>query len=73
MKTAVNLAIAAVEGRPNPLDDADLTKVNPDRTSLDLPEEEHQQTCSRCGRPAVGRCPHCGSPLCGDCVAGDED
>jgi hypothetical protein len=72
MRTAVKLAIAAVEGRPSPLDDADLTTVNPDRTSLDLPEEEHQEACSRCGRPAVDTCPECGSPLCEDCVAGDE-
>jgi hypothetical protein len=72
MRTDVNLAIAAVEGRPNPLDDADLTKVNPDRTSLDLPDEGHQETCSRCGRPAVGRCTNCGSPLCGDCAGYPE-
>jgi hypothetical protein len=72
MKTAVNLAIAAVEGRPRPLDDADLNKVNPDRTSLDLPEEEHQETCSRCDRPAAERCPECGSPLCEGCAAGGE-
>jgi hypothetical protein len=72
MRTAVNLAIAAVEGRPSPLDDADLAKVNPNRTSLDLPDEGHRETCSRCGRPAVDRCPQCGCPLCEDCVAGDE-
>jgi len=72
MRTAVKLAIAAVEGRPNPLDDADLTKVNPDPTSLDLPEEQCRTMCSRCGRPAVERCPECGSPLCDECVAGDE-
>ena len=67
MKTALNLAIAAVEGRPSPLDDADLAEVNPDRTSLDLPEEEHLALCSRCGRPAVDRCPECGSPVCNEC------
>lgn len=72
MKTAVKLAIAAVEGRPNPLDDADLTKVNPDRTSLDLLEEEHHGACSRWGRPAVDRCPECGSPLCDDCLGVSE-
>jgi len=50
----VELAVAAVvDGNQNPLDDADLAKVNPDRTSLDLPDEEHREMCSRCGRPAV--------------------
>jgi len=69
----VELAVAAVvEGNPNPLDE-DMSAVNPDRTSLDLPEVEHRETCSRCGRPAVDTCPECGSPLCGDCAARDED
>jgi hypothetical protein len=36
----VALAIAAIEGRPNPLDDAEMAKVNPDRISLDLPERD---------------------------------
>jgi rubrerythrin len=73
MRAAVRLAIAAVEGRPSPLDDAELTEVNPDRTSLDLPEEEHRETCSRCGRPAVDKCSECGCPLCGDCLGLAED
>jgi hypothetical protein len=55
-----------VDGNLNPLDE-DMSGVSPDRTSLDLPEEEHQGTCSRCGRPAVEECPECGSPLCEDC------
>jgi len=68
----VELAVAAVvEGNPNPLDE-DMSAVSPERTSLDLPEEGHQEACSRCGRPAVERCPECGSLLCGDCMAGDE-
>ncbi len=38
-QSAVDLAIAAIEGRPNPLDDPEMAKVSPDRTSLDLPDE----------------------------------
>ena len=65
-KSAVEMAVAAVEGNANPLDE-DMSDVNPDRTSLDLPVEEHRESCSRCGRPTVQRCPACGSPVCGDC------
>jgi hypothetical protein len=69
----VELAVAAVvEGNSNPLDQ-DMSEISPDRTSLDLTEEQCQTMCSRCGRPAVDRCAECGSPLCDDCVAEDED
>ena len=34
----MSLAIAAVEGRPNPLDDPALAPVDPAPTSLDLPD-----------------------------------
>jgi hypothetical protein len=72
-QSAVDLAVAAVvEGNPNPLDE-DMSAVNPDRTSLDLPGKGHQEMCSRRSRPAVQRCPECGCPLCKDCVAGDEE
>jgi hypothetical protein len=68
-QSAVDLAVAAVaEGNVNPLDDEGMSAVNPDRTSLDLPEEEHQETCSRCSRPAVDVCSKCGSPLCEECA-----
>jgi hypothetical protein len=63
-KTAVEMAIAAVEGNPNPLD-MDLESTDPAPTSLDLPEKEYQQvsTIPR-GRPsALGRCRACGAPL----------
>jgi len=64
----VELAVAAVvDGNLNPLDQ-DMSEVSLDRTSLDLPEEEHLGLCSRCDRPTVDRCPECGSPLCGDCA-----
>ena len=63
----VELAVAAVvDGNPNPLDE-DMSGIDPDRTSLDLPDGGHQETCSRCSRPAVENCPACGSPVCGDC------
>ena len=69
----VDLAIAAIEGRPNPLDDPEMAKVHPDRTSLDLPPgtaSVREEVCSnpRCPRPASGLCPTCGSPLCPDCL-----
>jgi len=68
----VDLAIAAVEGQPNAMD-MPMAGFDPSPGALDLPDKEHRQVCSRCGRPAVDRCPECGSPLCDDCVAGDED
>jgi hypothetical protein len=69
----VELAVAAVvEGNQNPLDQ-DMSAVSFERTSLDLPEIEHQEPCSRCGRPAAHRCIECGSPLCGDCLGHGED
>ena len=64
--TAAEMVTSFLNGTKNPLDE-DMSAVNPDRTSLDLPEEEHQEMCSRCMRPAVERCPTCGSALCGDC------
>jgi hypothetical protein len=70
-KSAVALAVASLDGTPNPLDQ-DMSAVSLDRTSLDLPEGKYQEVCSRCGSPAVERRPECGSPLCGDCAAGDE-
>jgi hypothetical protein len=66
-ESAVDLAIAALDGNPNPLD-MDMSEVDPDPTSLDLPYEEHGETCSLCSRPAVDRCPECGSPLCEECL-----
>jgi hypothetical protein len=66
-ESAVDLAIAALDGNPNPLD-ADMSEVDPDPTGLDLPYEEHRETCSRCDRPAVDQCPQCGSPLCEECL-----
>ena len=37
-QSAVNLAIAAIGDRPNPLDDPEMAAVNPERISLDLPD-----------------------------------
>ena len=74
-KSAVDLAIGAIlDGNPNPLDE-DMSAVNPDRTSLDLPGEEHEEMCSRCARPAVNRCPECRCVLCEDSLGlvGTED
>ena len=38
MRTAVDLAVAALDGNPKPLD-MDMKDIDPDPTSLDLPEE----------------------------------
>jgi hypothetical protein len=72
-QSAVDLAIAAIEGRPNPLD-MDMTGIDPDPTSLDLPQEGDGyftgEMCSnpRCTRRTVDACSGCGSPLCEECV-----
>ena len=66
-KAAVELAVAFFDGTRNPLDE-NMSGIDPDRTSLDLPDERHQEACSSCGRPAVNRCPECGSPLCERCA-----
>jgi hypothetical protein len=62
---AVEMAVAAVENNRR-VTDMPVAGVDPAPGALDLPEVE--QPCSRCGRPAVGRCPECGCPLCGDCL-----
>jgi len=64
----VDLAIAALDGNPNPLDQ-DMSEVDPAPTSLDLPYDDSQEACSRCDRPAVDACPACGSPLCEECLS----
>jgi hypothetical protein len=64
----VSLAIAALDGNPNPMD-MDMSDLDPDPTSLDLPYDDSQEACSRCGRPAVDACPQCGSPLCEECLS----
>jgi hypothetical protein len=73
VRSAVEMAVAAVEDspRPSPLD-MDLRGIDPSPGALDLPVRGRPERCSRCGRPAVERCPECGSPLCDDCAAGDE-
>jgi hypothetical protein len=72
MRTAVDLAVLAVQGSPSVMD-LPMTGFDPSPGALDLPERQHRETCSRCDRPAVDRCPECGSPLCEDCIAGCED
>jgi hypothetical protein len=71
MRTAVDLAVLAVQGSPSVMD-LPMTDFDPSPTVLDLPEKEDGQPCSRCSRPAVDTCPACGSPLCEDC-AGSPD
>jgi hypothetical protein len=69
----VALAIAAIEGRPNPLDDAEMAKVNPDRISLDLPEKDGRlagkvRSGTRRSRTGMGACIVCGESPCEDCA-----
>ncbi|MGD0696531.1 MAG: hypothetical protein ABSB82_17055 [Terriglobia bacterium] len=67
-QSALEMALAAIEGRPNPLDDAEMAKVSTEPGSLDLPETEHQGMCSnrRRTRSDVDECIVCGQPLCED-------
>jgi hypothetical protein len=69
VESAVRMAVRAVEDNRRSID-LPVTGVDPAPGALDLPETE--QPCSRCGRPAVDRCPECGSPLCGDCAGYPE-
>ena len=64
----VELAIAALDGNPNPLDMA-MEGIDPDPTSLDL-EGSQQAMCSspRRPRPAEDNCIICGQPVCEDCA-----
>lgn len=68
----VELAILAVTGNSDVMD-MPTSGFDPSPTALDLPKKEGGQTCSRCSRPAVKRCPECGSPLCEECVARVEE
>jgi hypothetical protein len=62
--TDMELAIAALDGNPNPVD-MDMTGIDPAPTSLDLDEGEKSEMCSTppCSRPAVDECMICGQPL----------
>ncbi len=67
-ESAVALAIAAVEGRPNPLDDPEMAKVNPHPGSLDLPDGDgpavgRLHSHAHGSRRSTGVCPECGSRL----------
>lgn len=66
--SAVDLAIAALEGNPSPLD-MNLEIVNSAPTSLDLPGGQFQTMCCnpRCSSPAMDACAWWCSPTCGDC------
>ena len=44
--TAVDLAVAALDGNPNPLD-MDTRDIDPDPTSLDLVGSQQTETCPR--------------------------
>jgi hypothetical protein len=58
----VELAIGAVEGATNPLD-ADMTRIDPDPTSLDLDNGEDAKMCSH---------PHCVCAVCGSPLGADR-
>src|ERR1035441_6926318 len=66
---AVDLAVAALDGNPNPLD-ADMTAVDLHPGSLDLPQETYRAVSSkpRCCCRVVNVCVECGSSLCDECV-----
>lgn len=71
-ESAIRMAVLAVQGNPSVMD-TPMGGIDPSPGALDLPDKVHRPVCSRCGRPAVDRCPECGCPLCDDCVAGDDD
>jgi hypothetical protein len=50
-ESAVEMAIAALDGQPNAMD-MPMTEFDPSPGALDLPAQEHRQVCVRCGRPA---------------------
>jgi hypothetical protein len=54
-RSAVDLAIAALDGNPNPMD-MDLTGIDPDPTSLDLDGDLRTDACPKPRRRAPGRC-----------------
>jgi hypothetical protein len=65
IRSVVRMAIATVEGRPNPLDDPEMAKVNPHPGSLDLPDEDGPVTTgahsfSHSSQNSVDTCPRCG-------------
>jgi hypothetical protein len=60
--TLLEMAISALDGTPNPLDQ-DLS-VDPSPSSIDLPEEKCQTMCSRRSHPTADDCLICGQPLC---------
>lgn len=69
--SAVELAVAAVDGNASPMD---LDDLDPAPTALDPPREGDDrftgETCSNppCTRRAVDECIICGQPLCEDCA-----
>ena len=66
--TAVDLAVAALDGNPNPLD-MDMNGIDPDPTSLDLDDADENGICSEPRRscPMVDACIICGQRQCDDC------
>lgn len=60
-ESSVAMALAAVEGNPNPLD-VGMRSIDPAPTSLDLDGCEQRDACSnsRCSRPAADLCILCG-------------
>ena len=63
-ESAAELAVGALEGNPNPID-MDMRGIDPAPTSLDMPEEEYDETRSnpRCAPSALGVCRECGRPF----------
>jgi len=65
--SVVDIAVAALDGNPNPLD-MPMEGIDPSPTSLDMLEGERQEMCSRRMRPAEDTCIICGQPPCDGCV-----
>jgi hypothetical protein len=73
-QSVILMALAAIEGRLNPLDDVDMGKVNPCPVSLDLPEEEYEELFFThcCTSQALTPASYVGSPREGTSLACPE-
>jgi hypothetical protein len=68
-ETTLELAVASLDGTPNPLD-MDFSGVGESPSDLDLVDAEETEICSKPRRshPAAETCIICGQPVCEDCA-----
>lgn len=49
-ESITQMTLAAIDGSPSPLDDAEMAKLNSDRISLDLPDRDGHFTGEICSK-----------------------